>query len=115
MLFREVTGRTRHFFKGAMLGCGQYDDTYVSGHSGTSFATGFAPRKAKLSIHIIPGRLGKHTKGKACLYLNKLADADQDVLAKLIRAGLNDLAPRWPVRAAQEVERAVRSHRQFGL
>jgi hypothetical protein len=42
-------------------------------------------------------RLGKDTMGKSCLYLNKLADADRDVLAELIRAGLADLATRWPV------------------
>jgi hypothetical protein len=68
----------------------------------------FAPRKAKLSIYIMPGytdfsniltRLGKHTKGKSCLYLNKLADADTAVLEELIRAGLADLKTHWPVHA----------------
>ena len=106
-LFREVTGWQPRFYQGGMLGYGTYDYTYASGHSGTSFATGFAPRKAKLSIYIMPGyadfdsilaRLGKHTKGKACLYLNKLADADEAVLAELIRAGLEDLGRRWPVK-----------------
>ena len=29
--------------------------------------------------------------------LNKLEDADEAVLAELIRAGLDDLATRWPV------------------
>ena len=45
----------------------------------------------------ILARLGKHTKGKSCLYLNKLEDADPDVLIELIRAGLHDLARQWPV------------------
>lgn len=105
-LFREVTGWQPRFYKGGMLGYGTYDYTYASGRSGSFLATGFAPRKAKLSIYIMPGytdfgdilaRLGKHTKGKACLYLNKLADADQDVLEELIRAGLRDLGTRWKV------------------
>lgn len=105
--FRQVTGWEPVFYKGGMLGYGRYDYTYASGRTGTSFATGFAPRKAKLSIYIMPGyadfdkilgRLGKHTKGKACLYLNKLADADMNVLAELVRAGLDDLGTRWPVR-----------------
>lgn len=104
--FRDVTGWQPVFHKGGMLGYGSYDYTYETGHSGMSFATGFAPRKAKLSIYIMPGytdfepilaRLGKHTKGKACLYLNKLADADMDVLAELVRAGLDDLGKKWPV------------------
>lgn len=105
-LFRKVTGWQPRLYQGGMLGYGTYDYTYASGHAGTAFATGFAPRKAKLSIYIMPGyanfagildRLGKHTIGKACLYLNKLPDADLEVLEELIRAGLDDLGTRWEV------------------
>ena len=42
-------------------------------------------------------RLGKHKLGKSCLYVNKLADIDLDVLSDLIRAGLQDLDTHWPV------------------
>ncbi|GLQ27876.1 DUF1801 domain-containing protein [Sulfitobacter pacificus] len=106
--FRDVTGWQPVLWSGSMLGYGQYDYTYASGRTGRYFATGFAPRKAKLSIYIMPGyadfsgileRLGKHSKGKSCLYLNKLEDADLDVLAELVRAGLADLAKSWPVRS----------------
>ena len=38
-------------------------------------------------------------KDKACLYVNKLADIDIDVLEELIRAGLRDLDAKWPVTA----------------
>ena len=105
-LFRRITGWEPQLFAGGMLGYGTYDYAYKSGRSGSSLATGFAPRKAKISIYIMPGyadfsdilgRLGKHSKGKSCLYLNKLADADIDVLAELIRAGLTDLGSQWPV------------------
>lgn len=107
-LFRRVTGWEPQIFRGGMLGYGRYDYAYASGRTGSSLATGFAPRKAKLSIYIMPGytdfsniltRLGKHTKGKSCLYLNKLADADTAVLEELIRAGLADLKTHWPVHA----------------
>ncbi len=106
--FRDVTGWQPVLQNGGMLGYGRYDYTYKSGRTGSWFATGFAPRKAKLSIYIMPGytdfstilaRLGKHTKGKSCLYMNKLEDADMDVLAELVRAGLDDLATQWPVHA----------------
>ncbi|MGJ8628051.1 MAG: DUF1801 domain-containing protein [Sulfitobacter sp.] len=106
--FRDVTGWQPTLHNGGMLGYGRYDYTYTSGRTGSWFATGFAPRKAKLSIYIMPGyadfgeilgRLGKHTKGKSCLYLNKLEDVDMDVLAELVRAGLTDLASHWPVHA----------------
>jgi hypothetical protein len=42
--------------------------------------------------------LGKHKLGKSCLYMNKLADIDLDVLAQLITAGLERLDQIWPVR-----------------
>lgn len=105
-LFREVTGWGPRLWSGGMLGYGTYDYTYASGREGTFFATGFAPRKAKLSVYIMPGyadfgaildRLGKHKIGKSCLYINKLEDVDLEVLKQLIRAGLEDLGTRWPV------------------
>ncbi|MCI2394241.1 DUF1801 domain-containing protein [Aliiroseovarius sediminis] len=45
----------------------------------------------------ILAQLGKHKMGKSCLYVNKLADIDLDVLAKLVRAGLRDLDTTWKV------------------
>jgi hypothetical protein len=47
----------------------------------------------------IMGRLGKHKLGKSCLYVNKLADIDLDVLRELIAAGLRDLDKIWKVEA----------------
>ncbi len=42
-------------------------------------------------------RLGKHKLGKSCLYINKLADVDLNVVEELVKAGIDDLATRWPV------------------
>lgn len=106
VLFRRVTGWQPRLWGASMIGYGQYHYTYASGRQGDFLATGFSPRKANLSIYIMPGyadfgtlldRLGKHKRGKSCLYVNNLADIDQDVLAELIRAGLDDLAAHWPV------------------
>ncbi|WP_299044248.1 DUF1801 domain-containing protein [uncultured Tateyamaria sp.] len=106
-LFREVTGYDPQVWTGGIVGYGAYDYTYASGRSGTWMATGFAPRKAKLSIYIMPGytdfgpildRLGPHAKGKSCLYITRLARVDMSVLGELVVAGLHDLATRWPVR-----------------
>ncbi|MFT6605599.1 MAG: hypothetical protein ACJA2X_000775 [Halocynthiibacter sp.] len=91
---------------GKIISYGSYDYTYASGRSGTSLATGFAPQKTKLSLYIMPGyadfapllaRLGKHKTGKACLYINKLADINEAVLQEIIKAGLQNLATRWPI------------------
>ncbi|WP_299771638.1 DUF1801 domain-containing protein [uncultured Tateyamaria sp.] len=112
-LFRRVTGFEPQVWTGGIVGYGAYDYTYASGRSGTWMATGFAPRKAKLSIYIMPGytdfghileRLGPHTKGKSCLYITRLERVDLDVLAELIAAGLRDLATRWPVRPRAELD-----------
>ena len=54
---------------------------------------GFSPRKAAavLYLHLGHGdsdselaKLGKHTTGKGCLYIKKLADVDQQVLERII-------------------------------
>ncbi len=90
----------------SIVGYGRYHYRYKSGREGDFLATGFSPRKAAHSIYIMPGyadfthilsRLGKHKLGKSCLYVNKLADIDLDVLAELIRAGLDDLEKTWSV------------------
>ncbi len=105
-LFREVTGWQPKMWGPTIIGYGSYDYTYDSGHSGTSLATGFSPRKANQVLYIMPGyqdyghildRLGKHKLGKACLYINKLADVNLDVLAEIIREGVTDLAKKYPV------------------
>lgn len=105
-IFREVTGFKPLMWGPSIIGYGQYHYIYETGRQGDFLATGFSPRKANLSIYIMPGygnfseimaRLGKHKTGRSCLYVNKLADIDLDVLEELIRAGLKDLDSHWPV------------------
>ena len=106
-LFRDTTGWSPKMWGPSIIGYGSYDYTYQTGRSGSFLATGFSPRKANLSIYIMPGyadfseilsRLGKHKIGKSCLYINKLADIEISVLEELIKAGLADLDARWPVK-----------------
>lgn len=107
-MFRRITGFEPKMWGPTIIGYGQYHYVYDSGREGDCNATGFSPRKTNLSIYIMPGyedyseilgRLGKHKIGKACLYVNKLADIDLDVLEELIRKGLDDLNKKWPVTA----------------
>jgi len=92
-IMREVTSDAGSMWGDSLIGFGSYSYTYKSGHSGTWFAVGFSPRKQNTVVYIMPGfeeqtdllgRLGKHKIGKSCLYLNKLADVDLDVLEQLI-------------------------------
>ena len=105
-IFREETGFNPVMWGPSIIGYGRYHYKYKSGREGDFLATGFSPRKASLSIYIMPGyadfgdimdRLGKHKTGRSCLYVNKLADIDEAVLRELIRAGLRDLNSHWPV------------------
>jgi hypothetical protein len=108
-LFRRVTGWEPRMWGPMIVGYGSYRYRYASGHAGEYLATGFAPLTSRLSLHIMPGyadmadlldRLGKHRTGKACLYINKLADVDLDVLEAILRRALADLEKRWPVTAS---------------
>ena len=105
-IYREVTGWRPRLWSGRMIGYGMYDYTYETGHSGRSLASGFACGKAKISLYMMPGyeefpeiaaRLGKHTHGKSCWYVNNLSDIDEDVLEELILASLARLRTFWPV------------------
>ena len=59
------------------------------------FKMGFSPRKANLTLYLgldmkkhddALKTLGKHKTGVGCLYINKLADVDMNVLKKMITA-----------------------------
>jgi hypothetical protein len=106
LFFRDATGFEPCMRGPSIIGYGRYSYRYDSGRRGDSLATGFSPRKAALSIYILPGyadfgpllsRLGKHSAGKSSLYVKRLADIDMDVLRELIIAGLADLSRRWTV------------------
>jgi hypothetical protein len=106
-LFSNVTEFAPKMWGDSIVGFGQYHYRYATGREGDFLATGFSPRKSNLSIYIMPGygdfsdilkNLGKHKLGKSCVYVNKLADIDLDVLAQLITAGVERLDQIWPVR-----------------
>ena len=108
-LFRKVTSWAPVMWGPSIIGYGSYHYVYETGREGDMCATGFSPRKANHSLYIMPGyanfgpileRLGKHSMGKSCLYIKKLADVDLDVLAELIKAGLDDLGAKYPVKAS---------------
>ncbi len=61
---------------------------------------GFAPRKQNLALYIMAGfdeyesllgDLGKHKTGKACLYIKRLSDVDQDMLKELVRRSVEHM------------------------
>ena len=103
-LFGDITGYPPVIWGSNIIGFGRYHYQYDSGRSGDSLITGFSPRKSNLSLYIMPGyqdldsylsRLGKHKKGAACLYINKLADVDMAVLREIVSYGVSDLKNKY--------------------
>ncbi len=95
-LMARVTAEKPDMWGPTIVGFGSYHYKYATGREGDAAAVGFSPRKASLSLYGLssapeaPGllaKLGKHKVGAGCVYVNKLADVDLDVLAELVRAG----------------------------
>jgi len=92
-MMQDITGKPPKMWGDSMVGFGNYHYKYNSGHEGDYFLTGFAPRKRELTIYIVQGfsaypdlmeKIGKHRKGKSCLYVKHLDQLDQEVLKELI-------------------------------
>jgi hypothetical protein len=108
-LMGRVTGEKPKLW-GSIVGFGRYHYNYESGHEGETCLVGFSPRKAAFSIYLtgnyfpeskakaeeLLGRLGKHTMGKGCLYVKKLADVDLKVLEDLVRLSVDKLREHYP-------------------
>lgn len=106
-IYRRVTGIEPRMWGPSIIGYGSYDYTYASGHSGTSCRAGFSPRKAAMVLYLagdeeaeaegLYALLGKHSRGKSCLYIKKLADVDMAVLERLVELSWEFMNAKWPV------------------
>lgn len=92
-MMQRLSGHAPVMWGPTIIGFGNYHYVYESGHEGDTMLIGFAPRKANQVLYVLPGyddlgdkldALGKHRIGKSCLYINKLADVDLDVLESII-------------------------------
>ncbi len=104
-MMRDATGKRAKMWGAAIVGYDKYDYTYSSGRSGTFMMTGFSPRAQNISVYIMPGfskfsklmkQLGKYKTGKSCLYIKKLEDVDQAVLARLIKESIQEMRRLYP-------------------
>lgn len=104
-IFTETTGYPAKMWGTSIIGFGSYHYKYASGHEGDAPLVGYSPRKAKISLYFATGdtsrdkllkRFGKHTTGKACVYINKLSDVDVGVLKELIRQSVKFLEDMYP-------------------
>ena len=96
-MMQGATGEKPKMWGPSIVGYGSYDYRYDSGRSGTMCKGGFSPRKAALTLYLASSygdrqgeadalfaRLGKHSTGKACLYVKRLDQVDASVLEQLV-------------------------------
>lgn len=108
-MHRRVTAEEPRMWGPSIIGYGSYDYVYDSGHSGTMCRAGFSPRKAAMTLYLMGHyekrqpeadalleKLGKYKNGKSCLYINKLADVDLEVLEQLVELSWDAMNERYP-------------------
>jgi len=103
-MMRKITGHRPVMWGDSLIGYGKYHYVYESGREGDAFLTGFSPRTQNMVIYIMPGfkpysgllkKLGKHKNSVSCLYFNKLADLNCQVLEQLIEKSVVEMRKRY--------------------
>lgn len=99
-MMKTITKEEPRMWGTSIIGFGDLRYKYASGREGDWFKVGFSPRKANLSLYIsgcdvsmhekMLEKLGKHKTGKGCLYINKLADVDMEVLKEMTKYGFDN-------------------------
>jgi hypothetical protein len=104
-LMQEFTGYEPKMWGESIIGFGSYH--YKSDRSrqeGDWPLVGFSPRKAAISLYVYSGspehehlleNLGKFKMGKACIYIKKLSDIDQNELKNLIKETIHFLNSKY--------------------
>ena len=98
-MMARITGEPATMWGPSIIGFGAHHYRYESGREGDICRIGFSPRKAQLVFYVGAGsgrldsllaKLGKHSTGRGCLYIRKLADVDQAMLEALIAKAWSD-------------------------
>jgi hypothetical protein len=95
-MMERISGEKAVMWGPSIVGFGVYHyKSERSRQEGDWPMIGFSPRKANLSLYVLTGnsdrqelleKLGKHKAAVGCLYVKKLSDVDQSVLATLIES-----------------------------
>lgn len=99
-LFKKITGEKPVMWGSAIVGFGKYHyKSERSAQEGDWPLAAFSPRKQNLTIYCMPGfggmkdllsKLGNHKTSVGCLYINKLSDVDEKVLAQIVKKSFED-------------------------
>src|ERR1017187_2495821 len=104
-LMQSATGEKPKMWGPSIIGFGSHHYMYDSGREGDMPLACFSPRKAATVLYSMTGfsgseallaKLGKHTTGKGCLYVKKLADVDQKVLEAMVVKSVAAIRAGYP-------------------
>jgi hypothetical protein len=96
-IMQEATKAKPQMWGASIVGFGNYHYKYASGREGDWMLTAFSPRKQNITLYIQPGfegydelmaKLGKHSCGKACIYIKRLSHVHLSTLKKLIKGSV---------------------------
>ena len=100
-IFQSATGQKPAMWGDSIVGFGSYHyKSERSTQEGDWPLVGFSPRKANLTLYVMVSikksdpllkKLGKYKASGGCLYINKLADIDQTVLATLVAKSFRNM------------------------
>jgi hypothetical protein len=103
-LMQSATAEKPKMWGPSIIGFGSYHYKHDSGREGDMPLIGFSPRKTATVLYNVGGfsgsealrsKLGKHTTGKGCLYIKKLAEIDQQVLETLVLKSVGAMRARY--------------------
>jgi hypothetical protein len=83
-MMTKATGAEPKMWGTSIVGFGSHRITYASGREIDWPPIAFASRRQELTLYALLTRLGKHARGKGCLYIRRLSDVDVKVLQGLI-------------------------------
>ena len=92
-LMERVTGEKAVMWGPSIIGFGTFRLEYANGSEADWPVAAFSPRKKDLTLYMMDvferhpelmKKLGKHSTGKVCLYIRRLADVDMKVLKELV-------------------------------
>ena len=92
-IMEEVTLLPAKMWGPSIVGFGMYHYKYESGREGDAPLVAFSPRKNEISLYLsssferreeLLAQFGKHKSAKACIYVKKLADVDEEILKTMV-------------------------------
>ena len=103
----DVSGEAPVVWAGRIIGFGEFEYRYETGHGGRAPRLAFAPGPARHTIYLpadfserwpnLLAALGPHRASKSCLYLTRLTGVDRRVLRAILERSLAETPPPPPL------------------